>query len=111
MHFILVFLLFTSLSSNAKLLPETTMNDLKEFSQKTLDEKKDFEEVKRVIVILVKLDDEDPSRTSAQLLSASYNRHKALYDRALKSIETKKNLKQLKEIKMILANFSKKGNG
>lgn len=109
---ILLFIFLFSLVSTAKEnLPESTMQDLQAFSKKTLVEKNDFEELKKNINILIKLDDEDPSRTAVMMLSESYNKHPALYEKAIRSVETKKNKKKLGEIRQILKNFSKKGNG
>ncbi len=92
-------------------LPESTMKDIEIFSKKTLNEKTDLEEVKSKIETLLVLENEDPSRTAVHMLSKSYTLHSLLYDKAFKSIETEKNKKQLTEIKQILKNFYKKGNG
>lgn len=107
---LLVLIMFNTIPAGAE-LPASTMKDIEIFAKKSLDEKKDFEEVKKNLKILLLLDDEDPSRTAVMLLSESYNKHPALYEKALKSIENKKNVKNLKEIKAILKNFYKTGNG
>lgn len=87
------------------------MSDLSAFAKKNLNEKTDLEEVKDHLKFILQLDSEDPSRTGVFILSESYEKNKALYDRAFKEIETKKNKKQLNEIKSIMANFNKDGNG
>ncbi len=92
-------------------LPADTMQKIEVFSKKSLNPKKDLEEVKKTLNTLLALDEEDPSRTAVMLLSQSYNKNKNLYDKAFKAIETKKNKQQLKEIKIIMINFYKNGNG
>lgn len=91
-------------------LPENTMTQLELFSKKTLDLKNDLQEVKQNLKILLILDEEDPSRTAVMLLSESYNKNKALYDRAFKEIENKKNKIKISEIKKILKKFNTSGN-
>lgn len=58
------------------------------FSKKQLNDKTDLEEVKKNIAVLIKL-----------------------YDRAIKEIENNENRKKLSEIRMILRNYFKNGNG
>lgn len=106
-----LFLLATQISFAKVDLPATTMTDLASFAKKNLNEKTDLEEVKKNIEILLVLDEEDPSRTAVMMLSESYNKNKTIYDKAIKAVETKKNKKQLIEIKNILAGFYKNGNG
>ena len=91
-------------------LPESTMRDLEIFSKKKLTNK-DLPELKKNLNTLLILDDEDPARTAVIILSESYNKNKALYDKALKSIEDKKNKTKLKEIKNILKSHYTEGNG
>lgn len=111
--FIYIFSIIFLLSTNyvKATLPASTMKDLEIFSKKSLNEKTDLEEVKKNIKILLILEDEDPSRTAVLMLSESYNKHSALYEKAIKSIENKKNKKQLNEIRAILKDFHHKGNG
>lgn len=104
-------LFLLSISYAKATLPASTMKDLEVFSKKSLNEKTDLEEIKKNIKILLILEDEDPSRTAVLMLSESYNKHSALYEKAIKSIETKKNKKQLNEIRAILKDFHTKGNG
>lgn len=92
-------------------LPADTLQNLELFSKKQLNDKTDLEEVKKNIVVLLKLDEEDPSRTAVLMLSKSYSEHPALYDRAIKEIENNENRKKLSEIRLILRNHFKKGNG
>ena len=109
-----ILLLFVSVlvfAANAAELPHDTMQNLEQFSKKKLNEKTDFEELKKNIEVILILDDEDPSRTAVNMLSKSYSEHPALYDRAIKEIENNINRKKLYEIRMILQNFFKNGNG
>lgn len=92
-------------------LPVDTMKNIEAFSKKNLNPKTDLEEVKSNLNTLLLLDDEDPSRTAVMMLSESYNKNKALYEKAFKAIENPKNKKQLKEIKSLMASFYKSGNG
>lgn len=107
---ILIFISIFSFTASAADLPADTIKNLELFSKKKLNET-DLEEVKKSIEILVKLDDEDPSRTAVLMLSKSYSDHPALYDRAIKQVENKENRKKLSEIRLILRNYFKKGNG
>lgn len=111
--FIFIFSIFVLLSTTSVKapLPASTMNDIEVFSKKFLNEKTDLEEVKSKIKVLLILEDEDPSRTAVLMLSESYNRHPAIYEKAMKAIENKKNKKNLNEIRGILKNYYKKGNG
>jgi predicted transcriptional regulator YheO len=115
-YFIITAIAFLALNLHARetttaLLPADTMQKIDAFSKKKLNKKTDLEEVKKILNTLLALDEEDPSRTAVMVLSQSYNKNKSLYDKAFKSIETKKNRQQLKEIKRIMANFYKYGNG
>lgn len=110
----LIILLFTfsAIAAETKAnLPADTMKNIEAFSKKKLDPKKDLEEVKKNLNTLLLLDNEDPSRTAVMILSESYNKNKTLYDKAFKAIETKKNKQQLNEIKAMMADFHKNGNG
>lgn len=108
------FLLITNfaMAKSEPSLPESTMKEIDAFSQKKkLDPKKDYAELKKVLQNVLILDDEDPSRTAVLVLSESYEHNKALYEKALKELETKKNKTQLKEIKYILKTHYIHGNG
>lgn len=94
----------------ASAVPISTIKELEVFAQKKLNEKKDLEEVKKVIKILIALDNEDPSRTAVMDLSESYNKNKKIYNKAFKALETKKNKIQLNEIKNLMAQ-AENGNG
>lgn len=108
---ILIFTLLLVFQVSVKAeLPESTMREIEAFAKKPL-QKTDFEELKKTLNTLVVLDEEDPSRTAVLVLSESYEKNKALYEKALKAIETKKNKTQLKEIKYILKTHYIHGNG
>ena len=92
-------------------LPADTIQNIEQFSKKKLNEKTDFLEVKKYVNILLVLDDEDPSRTAVIMLSKSYSENPALYDRAIREIENDRNRKKLSEIRTILRNYFKNGNG
>ncbi len=86
------------------------ISEIENFSKKKLTSK-DLPEIKKNLKTLIALDDLDPSREGVIILSESYNKNKALYDKALKSLETKKNRTQLKEIKNLLRSHYSTGNG
>ncbi len=93
-------------NETAKTLPVTMMSDIDSFSDLALTEKNDLELVKNVIKTLLILDASeadggDPSRTAVITLSNSYQKHKALYNKALKKLETTENKKQFQEFKDI----------
>ncbi|MGZ3692093.1 MAG: hypothetical protein ACXVAX_11360 [Pseudobdellovibrio sp.] len=117
MKYFLLFILTAQLSfaatvtENKAVAPTDAVTKIEAFSKKKLNPKTDLEEVKKTIQTLLLLDNDDPSRTAVMILSESYNKNKALYNKAIKSVETKENKQQLLEIKKILANFSKEGNG
>lgn len=92
-------------------LPASTMKDLEIFSKKSLNKKDNLEEVKKNIEILLILESEDPSRTAVLMLSESYNKNSEIYEKAMQSLENSANKKTLDEIRTILKNFHKKGNG
>ena len=97
------------LSSNDETVYKS-VQEIENFSKKKLT-KRDLEEVKKNLRTLLEIDDKDPSREGVIILSESYNKNKALYDKALKSIETKKNKAKLKEIKSLLQSHYSEGNG
>lgn len=101
---------FTSVVVAAE-LPANTMQNLEVFSKKKLNAKTDIEEVKKNLELLLILDDEDPSRTAVIMLSKSYSENSVLYDQAIKEVENEKNSKKLSEIRTILRNYFKNGNG
>ena len=110
----IILLFFVSVvicTASAVKLPADTMQKLELFSKKTLSEKTDLEEVKKNIEVLLMLDEEDPSRTAVHMLSKSYSENPALYERAIKTVKNKKNSKKLSEIRTILKNHYKQGNG
>ena len=108
--FLIIFLTsaFLQAKTESKVM---TFPELEQFAQKTLDEKKDLKETEKAVLTLLEFDKDDPSRTAVMVLSQSYSKNKNLYDRAIKAVETKANKKQLGEIKAILAQFYKNGNG
>lgn len=65
--------------------------------------------IQNALLTLVKLDKEDPSRTSVQILTISYSKNKSLFQKALKIIRTPENKNILQEIEEILQ--SSDGNG
>ena len=91
-------------------LTYATITAIEKFSQRHLNDK-DFNSVRKVIETLVLLDDQDPSRTAVMMLSESYGRHKRIYDRAFKSLETPQNKSQLQEIRELMIHFDEDGNG
>ncbi len=115
---LLIFLLSTAATAaNEKAVLTSTdetihasISEIETFSKKKLT-KKDLPEIKKNLKTLITLDDLDPSREAVIILSESYNKNKALYDKALKSLETKKNKSQLKEIKGLLKSHYSEGNG
>ena len=101
----------TETTNTTSAAPVDAVSKIETFSKKKLNAKTDLEEVKKTIQTLLVLDNDDPSRTAVMILSDSYNKNKALYNKAFKAVETKQNKQQLSEIKKIMANFSKEGNG
>lgn len=88
------------------------MDEIEEFSNKTLNKKTDYPAVKRIVELLLVMDDRDPSRTGVMLLSYSYNQNKQMYDKAIKEVaknKSKEQKKQLEEIRTILRNYFEKG--
>lgn len=67
--------------------------------------------IQNAILVLVKLDKEDPSRTSVQILAESYSKNLALYKKAFKTIATSENKNVLQEIEDLMKSFSQAGNG
>lgn len=90
----------------------SVMDEIEEFSNKTLNKKTDYPAVKRIVELLLVMDDRDPSRSGVMLLSYSYNQNKQMYDKAIKEVaknKSKEQKKQLEEIKTILKNYFEKG--
>lgn len=87
------------------------MKDFEKLAPLKLDEKTDLAFVKNVILILIKLDAADPTRTGAMILGQSYGNNTALYKKAFTNLSTAKNKTQLKEIEDLMKNFSQMGNG
>jgi hypothetical protein len=75
-----------------------------------LEKTSDLELVKNVIRTLIKLDNEDPSRTAVMMLSRSYFMNLEIYKAAFAALQTKDNKIQLNEIESLMRNF-KSGNG
>jgi hypothetical protein len=87
------------------------MSDVEKLAPLRLN-KNDLDLVKNVILTLVKLDKEDPSRTAVMMLSESYGKNKKLYKEAFAEVaKTGVNKTQLKQIEDILENFNSSGNG
>jgi hypothetical protein len=87
------------------------MKDFEKLAPLLLDENTDLAFVKNVILILIKLDETDPSRTGVMMLGQSYANNTTLYKKAFASLKTKKNNTQLKEIEDLMKSFSQLGNG
>jgi hypothetical protein len=66
--------------------------------------------LQNALLTLVKLDEEDPSRTSVQMLSNSYSKNVKLFQKAFQIIRTNENATVLKEIEQVMKN-SAGGNG
>jgi len=66
--------------------------------------------IQNALLTLVKLDKEDPSRTSVQVLGASYSKNAKLFQKAFQVIRTPENNTILREIEQILKS-SASGNG
>ena len=97
-------------SPSAPSVPDSAYDEIEKFSQKKLTNA-DYPELQKNLKTVLLLDDQDPSREAVITLSESYNKNKALYDKALKSLETKKNKSQVKEIKKLLKSHYTEGNG
>jgi len=108
--FLLLFIIFGFLNAEAK-LPKSVYEEINAMSLKKLDEKSDFEMMKKNLQNLIILDDEDPSRVAIEVLSESYNKNQNLYDKAFDAIQTKKNHKKIQELKALLKSFYREGNG
>lgn len=115
--FSLTFLvLFTAsfAQANFSQLPNNAEEIIEAFSKKRTLTKKDAPQLNRIIEMLVQLDYEEPTRTTSMQLSASYNRNKPAYQRAIAVVERKCNPDQklrLREIHEILKRFHGNGNG
>ncbi len=88
-----------------------TFENLQKISEKKLNNIKDLELIKRTLKILIELDDTDPSRTGPAIMATSYGKYEALYKKAAKEIETKKNKQTLKEILQVMKTLNESGNG
>ncbi len=87
------------------------MKDLDIYANLNLNPNTDLAMVKNVIVTLINLDREDPSRTAVMILGPSYRKHTALYKEAFSALRNPKNKTQLEEIESLMKNFSRLGNG
>ncbi|AGH96160.1 hypothetical protein [Pseudobdellovibrio exovorus] len=102
----------TTATHEAAHLDTSAMDEIEEFSNKTLNKKTDYPAVKRIVELLLVMDDRDPSRSGVMLLSYSYNQNKQMYDKAINEVsksKSKEQKKQLQEIKTILKNYFEKG--
>ncbi len=66
--------------------------------------------IQNALLTLVKLDKEDPSRTSVQLLGVSYSKNEKLFQKAFQIIRTPENSTILHEIEQMMKSFGM-GNG
>ena len=92
----------------AKTLPVTMTTDVESFAVLSLTEKNDSDLVRNVLRKLIILDAPeskggDPSRELLDVVAPSFQKHKEIYLKAMKSIENRKNKKQLQEFKEILS--------
>lgn len=106
--------LFTTAAQGLEKIPDNVIDMVDSFSKKKLDVKKDLAETKKMIEILLALDEEDPSRTEVMALSLSYRKNSKVYDKAFAEVsknKTKEQKQDLKEIQGVMKNFNKNGNG
>lgn len=100
-------------TKNPQTLQGPIADDLNAVAALQLTEK-DLDLIKNVIKTLLILDDMDPSRSNVERLYGSYQKNKALYDKAFSqvynSLKNRNLKKQLKEIKQILSEPAQ-GNG
>ena len=83
--------------------------DFRDFAQLKLNDA-DSTLIQNALLTLVKLDKEDPSRTSVQVLGASYSKNAKLFQKAFQIIRTNENKDTLREIEQIMKS-SGRGNG
>lgn len=86
-----------------------TDKDFRELTRVQLTEN-DLKLVQDALLVLVKLDNEDPSRTSVQILAQSYVKNKKLFLKAFQTIRTPENKEALDEIKSYMETINQ-GNG
>jgi hypothetical protein len=89
----------------------TVLDDLQKLASLELSEENDLELVKNAFVTLLNLEDADPSRTGVFMLSDSYRKNTALFQKAAGLIRKHKNKNSLPEILQIMKSFSTEGNG
>lgn len=91
------------------------MDEIEAFSNReNLHATRDYPAVKRIVELLLIMDDRDPSRSGVMLLSHSYHQHKKMYDKAIREVsknKSKEQKKQLQEIRTILRDYFEKGQG
>lgn len=71
----------------------------------------DLNLVQNALLTLVKLDKEDPSRTSVQILAQAYSKNPKLFQKAFKIITTSENKDVVKDIEEMMKSFGQSGNG
>lgn len=67
--------------------------------------------VQNALLTLVKLDKEDPARTSVQILAKSYSKNTKLFQKAFQIIRTSENKDAVQEIEDMMKSFGSDGNG
>lgn len=67
--------------------------------------------IENALLVLVKLDKVDPSRTSVQILSQAYDKNPKLFHRAFQEIQTPESKDVLEEIEDLMKSFYNGGNG
>lgn len=87
------------------------MKDVEAFANLKLNSKTDLKFVQNVLVTLIKLDQEDPSRTAVMILGPSYGKNKKLYQMAFALVKDEKNKVQVEEMEALMKTFSILGNG
>ena len=98
-------------NQTSKELEGDVMKDVEAFANLKLNPNSDLKLVKNVLVTLIKLDTEDPSRTAVMILGPSYGKNMKLYKSAFALVKDEKNKTQVEEIESLMKTFSKIGNG
>ena len=98
-------------NQTSKELEGDVMKDVEAFADLKLNPNSDLKLVKNVLVTLIKLDQEDPSRTAVMILGPSYGKNSKLYKTAFALVKDEKNKPQVEEIENLMETFSKIGNG
>lgn len=84
--------------------------DYHDLAQVTLNEQ-DLPLVQDALLILIKLDKEDPSRTSVQILAQAYLKNQKLFRKAFSIITTSENKDVVQDIEAMMKSFGQDGNG